>query len=79
MRKENKNKDFFACDAADVEPGSTVPCLQAEEGTHMHRGTLVNGTETDIEENKSLNKVSIFVFFAHKKYSHSFIKLQMNH
>ncbi len=26
-----------------------------------------------------LNKVIIFVFFTHKKYSHSFIKLQLNH
>ncbi len=33
---------------------------------------------TDTKEKKLLNKV-IFVFFAHKKYSHSFIKLQLNH
>ncbi len=26
-----------------------------------------------------LNKVIIFVFFAHKKYSRSFVKLQLNH
>ncbi len=26
-----------------------------------------------------LNKVVIFVFFAHKKYSHSFVKLRLNH
>ncbi len=35
--------------------------------------------ETDPEEKKSLNKVLIFVFFAHKKYSHSFITLWLNH
>ncbi len=35
--------------------------------------------KTDMEENKLLNKVIIFVFFAHKKYSHSFIKLRLNH
>ncbi len=35
--------------------------------------------QTDPEEKKSLNKVVIFVFFAHKKYSHSFIKLWLNH
>ncbi len=33
---------------------------------------------TDTEEKKSLNKV-ILVFFAHKKYSWSFIKLRLNH
>ncbi len=26
-----------------------------------------------------LNKVIIFVFFVHKQYSHSFIKLSLNH
>ncbi len=26
-----------------------------------------------------LNKVAIFVFSVHKKYSHSFVKLQLNH
>ncbi len=30
-------------------------------------------------EKKLLNKVFIFVFFAHKKYSHSFITLRLNH
>ncbi len=29
--------------------------------------------------NKLLNKVVIFVFFAHKKYSRSFVKLWLNH
>ncbi len=33
----------------------------------------------DEEEKKWLNKVIIFVFFAHKKYSRSFIKLRLNH
>ncbi len=31
------------------------------------------------EENSFLNKVVIFVFFTHKKYSRSFIKLRLNH
>ncbi len=35
--------------------------------------------KTDTEEKKLLNKVVIFVFFAHKNYSRSFIKLQLNH
>ncbi len=34
---------------------------------------------SDTEEKKSLNKVIIFVFFAHTKYSRSFIKLMLNH
>ncbi len=29
-------------------------------------------SKTDVEENKLLNKVVIFVFFAHRNYSHSF-------
>ncbi len=45
----------------------------------MHRGTVVNANLTDLEENKSLNKVIIFVFFAHKKYYRSFITLLLNH
>ncbi len=39
--------------------------------------TLHNGGGCDEEE--LLNKVVIFVFFAHKKYSHSFVKLRLNH
>ncbi len=35
--------------------------------------------ETDTKEKKLLNKVVIFVFFAHKKYSRSFIKLRLYH
>ncbi len=34
---------------------------------------------TWVVENEFLNKVVIFVFFAHKKYSCRFIKLQLNH
>ncbi len=33
---------------------------------------------TDTEEKKLLNKVIILVFFAHKKFLYSFIKLQLN-
>ncbi len=36
-------------------------------------------SKTDREEKKLLNKVIILVFFAHKKYSRSFITLQLNH
>ncbi len=34
---------------------------------------------TDMEKNTLLNKVFIFVFFAHKKYSCSVITVQLNH
>ncbi len=34
---------------------------------------------TDTEEKKLLNKVIFFVFFTHKMYSRSFIKLKLNH
>ncbi len=39
----------------------------------------VPASKTDTEEKESLNKVFFFVFFAHKKYSRSFIKRQVNH
>ncbi len=35
--------------------------------------------EEDMEEKNLLNKVIIFIFFAHKKYSRSFIKLSLYH
>ncbi len=53
------------------------------KGTHMHVSwySFERTVKTDTEEDKlSLeNKVFTFVFFAHKKYSRSFIKLRMNH
>ncbi len=39
---------------------------------------LVNALKIETEEKKSLNKVN-FVFLVHKKYSHSFIKVRLNH
>ncbi len=36
-------------------------------------------SKTEMEEKKLLNKVIIFVFYAHKKYYHSFIILRLNH
>ncbi len=45
----------------------------------MRRGTVCERmSNSDTGEKKILNKV-IFVFFAHKKYSRSFIKLRLNH
>ncbi len=36
-------------------------------------------SKTDTEEKHFLNKILIFVFSAHKKYSRSFIKLRLNY
>ncbi len=36
-------------------------------------------SNSDREEKKLLNKVIIFVFFAHKSYSRILIKLRLNH
>ncbi len=48
---------------------------------HMHASWYCREhvLKSDTKEKKTLNKVIIFVFFAHKKYSRSFIKLQLNH
>ncbi len=35
-------------------------------------------SKTDMEEKKLMHKV-VIVFFANEKYSHSFIKLRLNH
>ncbi len=40
--------------------------------------TLQNGTTGWLGGGKLLNKVVIFVFFAHEKYSRSFVKLWLN-
>ncbi len=40
---------------------------------------LLMVAETDLEEKKLFNKVIIFVFFACKKHSRSFITLRLNH
>ncbi len=43
------------------------------------QSAAIHKSTTTHEEKKSMNKVRIFVFFVHKKYSRSFIKLQLNH
>ncbi len=45
----------------------------------MRHGTLVNDGGDWQEGNKLLNEVINFVFFEHKKFSHRFIKLRLNH
>ncbi len=52
--------------------------LFASKVMHTHTSWCRERASTDTEE-KLLNKVIIFVFFAHKKYYHSFIKLTLNH
>ncbi len=55
--------------------------------THFHESAMTyakryshkRALKTDMEEKKLLYIVPIFVFFAHKKYSRSFITLQLNH
>ncbi len=41
--------------------------------------SLDHVSKTDTEKKKLLNKVFIFAFFVHKKYSRSFTKLRSNH
>ncbi len=48
--------------------------LHTQSNYHVQGSAL-----TDTEEKKLLNKVVIFVFFLHKKYSPSFITLRLNH
>ncbi len=47
--------------------------------THMLWYSHERMLKTDIQEEKLFYKVVIFVFCAHKKYSHSFMKLRLNH
>ncbi len=42
-------------------------------------GICERALKTDTEEKKLLNKVVVFVSFAHKNYSCSYIKLRLNH
>ncbi len=47
--------------------------------THASWNCRERASRSDTEEKKLLNKFIIFAFFAHKKYSRSFIKLWLNH
>ncbi len=48
----------------DVESGHTALCLQAEEGTRMHRGTVMNVLQrlTQTEQLMSHSLFCIFLF-----------------
>ncbi len=65
--------------AADVEHACTVPCLCAEERNAHTSLYSPQWQRMGRGAEELLNKVIIFVFFAHKKYSRSFVKLQLNH
>ncbi len=52
--------------------------LCQQHHTHASCYSPERVVKTD-EEKKLLNKVVILVYFAHKKYSRSFIKLRLNH
>ncbi len=56
---------------ATPAPASAAPHAYMSWYSHKHT------SKTDVQEKKLLNKVIIFVFFAHKKYSHSFIKMMV--
>ncbi len=55
--------------------------LFTNRGMHTHVSWFSHEDmlKTDTEEKKLLNKVVIFVFFAHKNYYRSFIKLRLNY
>ncbi len=70
-----------ACKQAAAHPGSTSECrlLHQQHYTHASWFSCEHTTKNDTEEKTLLNKVVIFVFFAHKKYSRSFITLRLYH
>ncbi len=64
--KENKNSAILENIQTQKSVRSFRPAIFSKMALHWHRG------------DELLNKVIIFVFFAHKKYSPSFVKLQLN-
>ncbi len=52
--------------------------LNSNEDIFMKWYSCEHAWKTDTEEKILLNKVIIVVFFVHKMYSHSFIKLRLN-
>ncbi len=64
-----------ACKQGAVHLGSVSDhrLLRQQHYTHALCYSRERASKTDTEEKKLLNKVIIFVFFVHKKYSRSFI------
>ncbi len=63
-------------------PRTWMRCaLFTSKGVHTHAlwYCCERVANSDTEEKKLLNKVIIFVFFAHKKFSRSFITLRLDH
>ncbi len=65
-------------------PALLIPTRICRRWSQLHHTyaswySCESASKTDTEEKKLLNKVIIFVFFAHKKYSHSFKKIRLNH
>ncbi len=53
--------------------------LRQQHNTQAPWDSCEHTSKADTKENKLLNKVVIFIFFTHKMYSCSFIKLRLNH
>ncbi len=71
---------FSACKQGTAHACSTSEYQLLRQQHHTHASWFSREwRRTDPEERKSLNKVIIFVFLVQKKYSQSFIKLQLNH
>ncbi len=73
---------FWPCtdsNAADTFKAQKGRLLHWQHHMHVSWFSRECVAKIDKEEKKLLNKVFIFVFFVHKKYSRSFIKLRLNH
>ncbi len=60
-------------------PGQSLPPFVRVLDACVCIPLLVNKVQTDLEENKSLNKAIFFVFFAHKNNCCSLITLELNY
>ncbi len=77
MSKENKNKKTLFNNFLSFIYSS--PRKQGTKPAPASSASQVCVVVLSWIEKKLLNKIFIFVFFAYKKYSRSFIKLQFNH
>ncbi len=70
----------YACEQVTVHACFTLECWLLRQKHHMYASWYsCEWQRTDAEKKKSFNIVVILVFFEHKTYSHSFIKLRLNH
>ncbi len=69
-----------ACEQVAVHACFTLERWLLRQQHHMYASWYsCEWQRTDAEKKKSFNIVVILVFFEHKTYSHSFIKLRLNH